>query len=93
MKYSICFLGIKKSIEHDLQFGDRILAFSDFRQTFNKPFFMDSSARQNGLRHLENIDQRYDLLVENNEEFTKVKVRWNGTVMMLELKTNLVIAH
>lgn len=36
-----------------------------------------------------NIDQCYDLLVENYEEFTKVKVRWNGSVRMLKDKTNL----
>ena len=29
-----------------------------------------------------NFDQRYDLLVERYEEFTKVKVQWNGTVRM-----------
>ena len=84
----VLFFGIEKCIEHDLQFGDRILACNDLRETFKNPFFVDSSARWNGRRHLK---RRYDLLIENNEEFTKVKVKvkvmwWDGTVRMFKAK-------
>lgn len=38
--------------------------------------------------YISGIDQRYDLLIENYEEFTKVKVRSNRIVRMLKLKTS-----
>ena len=53
MIYSLSLLEVKSCIEHDLQFGERILVSSDLGETFNNPSCGDSSLSRNGLGHHE----------------------------------------
>ena len=64
-------------------------------ERLSKSHFLETVALGGMDLDISDEDQCYDLLEGNYEEYTKVKVWWNGTVRMLKwglVRTNDVIS-